>query len=683
MLALYWGAKGGSTTGMNSLRVRKVVLYKHGVGYFEREGHVDGATKIDLAFKADEVSDVLKSLTVLDLDGGRVSSISYEATTPAAKLLERIDIDVPEGRGLLALLPQLRGAEVDVDIGSERFRGRVIGVDTITSKVDQMIVTRHRLALMTSDGDGVQIDLDEARSVRLLDEKLRRDFDFFLDTILASKRKDARAFTIFAEGDGVRKIRASYTLPTPVWKASYRLLMPAADAEGDEPLVQGWAVVDNTQDEDWEDVMLSLVAGLPISFIHDLYSPRFVQRPVVQVQEQSAVAPPIVEESFAAASAAPAMLDLMDMQDFAPGAPQAPRPAPRLAKATRPVSSMPVQTRERQVGDLFEYAIEHPVTIRRNQSALVPIVLKAFKGRSVLLYNPATRERNPLSAVEFENSTGLTLEGGPVTVIEGDSYVGEAMIETIKPAETRLIPYSVELGVLVDSSIGSRNEHVHRTRIVHGILSTYFMERRKTVYTMTEKSRRARVLYLEHAREPGWDLIAPRQAFETTPGYFRFRFDLPANETTHFTVVERREIYSSYALANVTPETILDYQNSRYIDERVSQTLKAVLALKTEAAAVDARMGESNGEIGAITGDQQRIRENLKSIGEGHDEKRLRATLVEKLATQERRLEELSTLVRELSRERQNIQARIDATLGNLDFEANVLDADADVDLGE
>src|SRR5581483_6983142 len=64
------------------------------------------------------------------------------------------------------------------------------------------------------------------------------------------------------------------------------------------PMIQGWAVVDNTQDEDWENVRLSLIAGLPVSFVHDLYTPRYIKRPVVQVKETTGVLPPEVEEGM-------------------------------------------------------------------------------------------------------------------------------------------------------------------------------------------------------------------------------------------------------------------------------------------------------------------------------------------------------------------------------------------------
>jgi hypothetical protein len=652
------------------LRIRKVVLYKHGVGYFEREGAVEGDAQVELAFKTAEVSDVLKSLTVLDLDGGHVSSISYDATTPAAKLLEDIAIDASDGRGLVGLLPQLQGAEVEVAIGSDLVRGQVLGLDEVERRVDATTVLRsHRLALLGAEGETLQVDLEDARSIRLLDEKLRRDLEFYLRTQLAAKKKDARAFTLFAQGEGRRRLRVSYTLETPVWKATYRILLPDAGA-ADEPLVQGWAVVDNTQDEDWSEVELSLISGLPISFVHDLYSARYLRRPVVEVREQSALAPPDVEEAmyeFAAAEPPGGM----KMQKAARTAGLA-MPAP-AAPAPQAVSSVQVQTRERQVGDLFQYAITRPVTIKRNQSALVPIVLRPFRGRSVLLYNPATRERNPLSAVEFENTTGLTLEGGPVTVLEGDTYVGEAMVETIKPAETRLIPYSVELAVLVDSVMKSAAERVHRTRVSRGTLFAFSMERRRTVYAFANKSGRSRTLYVEHRRDYGWDLVDTPAPHETTPGFYRFRTELPASGAFELAVVERREISSTFALASVTPDVVAEYRSARYIDDRVAEVLANVVALKERAAKVDAETALVAGELGAISVDQQRIRENLKSIGEGHDEKRLRATLVEKLVAQERRIEELNDRHRQLAEERQRIQYEIDAAIAGLDFESDVV----------
>ncbi len=657
-----------------ALSIRKVVLYKHGVGFFEREGRVTGSAEIELAFKTSDVSDVLKSLTVLDLDGGHVSSISYDALTPAEKLLEDIAIGAPGGAGLLAVLPQIQGAEIEITAGSERLRGQVLGVD-VTRRLsgETTVVQVHWLSILTADGETLRVDVAETRSIRILDEKVLRDLGFFLRTTLAAKKRDARQFTLFAQGDGVRRLRVSYTVETPVWKATYRVLLPR-DGSDDEPLIQGWAVVDNTQDEDWIEVELSLIAGLPISFVHDLYSPRYLRRPVVKVEEQASLAPPMVEEGYALASAdmeyetgALASFSRKRVASAAPApAAMAAAPQPRM------VSSVDVQTRERQIGDLFQYAITRPVTIKRNQSALVPIVLKPFAGRSVLLYNSETRARNPLSAVEFENTTGLTLEGGPVTVIDGDTYAGEAMIETIKPAQVQLIPYSVELAVLIDDRTDSRTDRVHRTRVTRGVLWTYSMEQRRTVYTIANKSGRERVLYLEHRKNDGWDLVDTAKPHETTPNFYRFRIELAATGTSEFVVAERREIANTFGLINVNSEVVADYRSAKYIDDRVRDSLEKVIALKDRVAQIDAERAEAQRELAAINGDQQRIRENLKSIGEGLDEKRLRATLVEKLLAQEQRLEQLATSQTSLEQQRQQAESDVDAAIAGIEFEGEI-----------
>ena len=124
--------------------------------------------------------------------------------------------------------------------------------------------------------------------------------------------------------------------------------------------------------------------------------------------------------------------------------------------------------------------------MRRNQSALVPILLKPFAGRSVLLYQKAARPENPIRCVEFENTTGLTLEGGPVTVLEQGSYVGEAMLDTMKPTEKRLVGYAVELAVRVLDNIDGHNDRFHRVTIRHGTLKAHYAQVRSVVWRIAD-----------------------------------------------------------------------------------------------------------------------------------------------------------------------------------------------------
>jgi uncharacterized membrane protein YgcG len=523
---------------MSDLPIRRVVLYKHGVGYFERETRVDGDQSLSLAFKQREVSDVLKSLTVLDLDGGTVAAVSYDSTTPVEQLLAEIALSIPDTGSFVGLVPQMKGARIAVRPtgSSDAVRGVVLGIDTVDTRTPSGVSGQRRLSLLTDASEVRTFDLYDL-DFQLLDDGLKRDLDFYLRTQLASKKKDARTFTLFAQGTGTRTLRLSYVLEAPVWKATYRILLdePSSVAQSEtagenetQPLIQGWAVVDNTSDEDWLDVDLTLVAGLPVSFIHDLYTPRYIRRPVVAVKETSGVLPLMAEageEGFDQLESPTAGEDVfMGIEDAE---------ASKFRKAAAAlsggeggrggyggggggygggggggyggpapaVSSVQAQTRERQVGDLFEYGIEKPVTVRRNQSALVPIVLKPFAGRSVLLYQKAARAENPIRCVEFENTTGLTLEGGPVTVLEQGSYVGEAMLDTMKPTEKRLVGYAVELAVRVFDNIDSYSDRIGRVTIRNGTLKTHYAQVEMTTYTFNSKSDKEQVVYLDHPRD--------------------------------------------------------------------------------------------------------------------------------------------------------------------------------------
>lgn len=669
---------------MPNLPIRRVVLYKHGVGYFEREASVTGDETLSLAFKQREVSDVLKSLTVLDLGGGTVSAVSYDSTTPAEQLLSEIALTIPDSGSLASLLPQLKGARVAVRAaGTAPVQGAVLGIDTAETRTPSGVQSVPRLSVLTDAGEVRSFDLYDA-DITLLDDGLRRDLEFYLRTQLGSKKKDARTFTLFAQGAGARTLRLSYVLEAPVWKATYRVLLNEADA-GEQPLIQGWAVVDNTSDEDWADVALTLVAGLPVSFVHDLYTPRYIRRPVVAVKETTGVLPPMaeagVDEDYDALEMAAPAAAYMSGELMAPaaksrkmmGRPGGGGGRGGYAGPASAVSSVHTQTRERQVGDLFEYEIEKPVTVRRNQSALVPIVLKPFAGRSVLLYQKAARAENPVRCVEFENTTGLTLEGGPVTVLDAGSYVGEAMLDTMKPTEHRLVGYAVELGVRVIDNIDSHNGRVTRVTIKAGTLRTHYAQVQKTTYTFASKANREQVLYLDHPRDGSkWKLADTPKPHETTENYWRFRFPLPPNATTRYVVQQEQTLWQSFGLAELTEPQLGGWLAAGYLDKKTEKALGEVLAARQTAARIDGQIHELEQERAKIAADQKRLRDNLGSLGDRASEKELRERFVRTLTQQEDRLEALAAEEASLRRDRDAARDRLSTVLGKLDYDAAV-----------
>jgi hypothetical protein len=688
------------------LPIARVVLYKHGVGYFEREGKVDGDAVLPLTFKQSEVSDVLKSLTVLDLDGGHIASVSYDSTKPLEQLLAEVALSIPDQGSLVNLLPQIKGARVALHSGvADPVEGSILGIDGTEKQTGDGIVRVVLLSVLTDRGDVRQVDLHSLVAVQLLDATLKRDLDFYLKTQLSAKKKDARTFTFFAQGQGQRTIRVSYTLEAPVWKATYRIILPSPSGrgvggegggeEGKPPMIQGWAVVDNTQDEDWDNVQLSLIAGLPVSFTHDLYTPRYIRRPEVRVQETTGVLPPTVEAGMEQALFG-AVFD--DDEDFdeqevmeraaggavhkmaksygrrIPAAAAAPAPTYRDVQAMR--SSTPAQVRERKVGDLFEYEIEHPVTIKRNQSALVPIVLREFAGRPVLLYNKQTRADNPLRCVEFKNTTGLTLEGGPVTVLEAGNYVGEAMLETTKPDDERLVPYCVELGVHVLDNIESHEEAVHRVVIRSGMLKAHYGQIVQTTYHFNNKSDLAQIVYLDYPRiSKEWSLCegpVPPAPHETTENFWRFRFTVEPKKVTKFVVKSRETRSSQFGLSGMSSQQLQMWIERKYLDAKTEKLLKQTIELRTEMAQIDAGLEALAKERNDIHGEQKRIRENLQSIGDSAGEKQLRERYLKSLNAQEDRLEKIDKESAAKTKEREACLAKINAMLAKLEYDAAV-----------
>lgn len=662
------------------LPITRVVLYKHGVGCFERRGPVTGTCSVDLHFKASEMNDVLKSLTTLDLGSGRISSISYESVKPVERQLEDVAVRLGDSDAVSGLLNQVKGARVSVEIGGKTVEGTVLGIEHTTRKEGDTLVYVPRLALLVGGASVQSFELTELKGITLGDEALRKDLAHLLDILIASKKKDLKRLTIFAHGEGTRDLAATYIIETPVWKTSYRLLCTSGE---EKPLLQGWALVDNTQDEDWEDVRLTLVAGLPISFVHDLYAPRYKRRPVVEVKEEAAYAPPMLESavemlddepSYGAAGFGPPGM-APPPRPAAPPAMAAPAPISGAMIRQRAIASAPVQTRTVEVGDLFQYEIENPVTVRRGQSALVPILQAEIKGRRVAVYNPDVRAKNPMSAVLLTNTSGATLEGGPLTVMEDASYVGEAMLDTLKPGEERLVPFSVELGCVITVDPASEITNVMHSRIGSGFLylTRYRVERR--VYVVTVKGERPLELFLDHRFTPGWELLESetgQKPVERTDSFYRFRIEAPGGKTTRFVVVERGEQTETRALTQTGRDDLSVWLTNRWIDEQARLVLGSLIDLREQTNELARKIQQREQSIADIFQNQERLRQNLAALGSTQDERGLRERYVGEMSQEEDRLKELREEVRRDKTLKESLEHDLRARLATLTFQSVV-----------
>jgi len=280
-------------TENNPPPLKRVTLYKHGVGYFERQGKINGDQQVTFLFDAGQMNDVLKSLVVLDLNKGKIASVTFDSTKPFDKRIEEfgIRLDASNQVGLTSLLGQLKGARVEVRTGSTPMTGTVVGIEKRVKTQGQERTDMQELVMVSEGGELRSIALDQIRGIKLLDQKVREDLDQYLSILQSTIHKNLRKLTISATGEGERDLFVSYVVEAPVWKTTYRVVL---DAKA-KPFLQGWALVDNVQDEDWTNVTLSLVAGAPVSFIHDLQQPRYKQRPVVEMPDDVSINPQIAE----------------------------------------------------------------------------------------------------------------------------------------------------------------------------------------------------------------------------------------------------------------------------------------------------------------------------------------------------------------------------------------------------
>ena len=693
-----------------SLPIRRVILYSNGVAYIERRGLVDGHAEINLSFKQSQVDDVLKSMIVLDLGKGRIGAVSYNSSAPSSARMADIPFSIAAGTnnnnsgGMAGVLGQLQGARVVVATATRTAAGSILTVEERKSQIDanKPPLITHALVISSESGELLSFDLAEVRSVKLVDEGTRRDISEFANASASARRRDAKTIVVTSDGAGSREMLVSYTIAAPIWKTTYRVVL---DQSG-KPFFQGWAIVDNVGEEDWNNVSLSLISGTPISFIQPIQQPFYRYRPIVPMPSDLRLEPQVYEpgedgvaggtgegggtnvranlgyilNSDAAARAAQQrqLLDLpMNRSNnvgnlvLTPGVAGAPPPATSLGEAiTQPDSSVETAATGSEVGDLFEYKIDQPVTVPHDRSALIPIVQARMDGERVSIYNEAVRRDRPMGGMLLKNTTALTLEDGSMTIIDGDAYAGEALLERLKPAEQRLVSFALDLGTLVTARTKEDRAPTFLVRVINGTFQAHYHQTSKKVYTLTNQTDKPRTVFIEHPVRQDWSLT------EDTPKpdgksarYYRFRVPLDPHQTAEVAVTERRAFVDSYVLQNFTRPDLELFIARGYIDAQMRAALEKLIELKDRLAANVSRLQVINNEAAEIAADQARLRENIKALTATTEAKQLITRYVAKADTQESRLEQLEKDRRAALEEQTRLQAELNSAIRSLSFD--------------
>jgi hypothetical protein len=675
------------------LRISKVISH-------QTNNHQD---QLQTAKLLPNLNDLLKSLVVQDRDGGFVTAVNYGSPEPMAHTLRTFAIDLTETPSLAQIFQQLRGQKVQVDTPTA-ITGVVVGVEKRKlSSGDKDTIDVEVLNLRTEQGLQ-SVRVENILRTQFVNPQVDREFQQALDLLATAHVNDQKRVKMDFRGAGKRNVSVGYIQEAPVWKTSYRLVL----ADGKPPFLQGWAIVENTTAQDWRDVQLTLVSGRPISFLMDLAEPLYMSRPLVTPEQHASLRPRVYEQDLSAraqefeAAAAKSSggrgrggmfggggmgggMGGMSggMMGGGDGGKTTQRP---FVTSVIPVADgsgnidlkqgVASAANAEDVGELFRYVINSPVTLDRNESAMLPIVNDPVRGEKVAIYNPAVHVKHPLSGVRLTNTTSLHLLQGPITLFDGGEYAGDARIEDIPPGSTRLISYALDLETEVAVEEKPIEQVTVNLQIRTGGLHVKHKATRQVHYVVKSSSDRAKQMLVERAIDSGWRLVQP-QPVEKTRALQRFAVAAEPGKPTNLVVIEEQDRGEDFALSALAPSQLQLYLHMQAASPSLKKALEQALEKKTIAADIQANRLAAERRITELAADQERVRRNLQGVPYvdpkdpfAEPNKKtvadLRQRFLTKLADLENELEKQSSTLENLKREEARANRELETFLQEL-----------------
>jgi hypothetical protein len=685
---------------VDDLELDTVVLYRNGIGYFERHGKVS-EDSLRLKVRKDQVNDLLKSLTVVDRNGQAVSvSMPLDPTAWANAAMATL----APGRGSLAqVLDSIRGSEITVHTyGGRIVRGRVVMVEHIVNEPDPTARggelgappstsdTRDWKLTVLSRGHMEVVRLSKVRAISLHDGDLAMQLHRSLDASAGEGMFEQVEIEVRLSGARTHDLTVSYVVSAPMWKPTYRVVLPE-NGKG-KALLQGWAVVDNISGEDWNDISLSLTSGAPIAFRYDLHTPRDVWRndmteSGVHRQAEVAMGETSWGEEIAESAPTPAPAekaaegydrggeywgdDLAEAEEAQPsaigaggapgggygsgygrgaGAPPPPPAAP--ADEARGPSldleslrrSTDASARSQRISGLTRVDLTTPVTVPDGTSTMVAVINESIAAEETFLFKPGGAgwgyETNPYRVVRFENSTKHVLEPGPIAIYSGGSFVGEGLSEAVGAGTSVTIPFAVETEIMVTSATQYSGQEMRMTRIVRGVLEVESFYQTTTTWDVRGpiKDSDYRVLIRQPQSGSNYELAVRPEGTEDLEGAYLFPIVIKAkSNSASLKVVEQTPSNISIAIWDQQALPLLEkFLAADNLDAAARKKLQPVVDLRREIGRIDTEVDGLRRQQAELESRAYQTRENLTAIQKDPAAAALRQKL-------NKRLEEFAT----------------------------------------
>jgi len=623
------------------LALKRVMLSSGGLGYFEYEATVEGDANLELTVSLDQVDDVLKSLVVYD-DKGGVGGLSLPGKEPLQQTFKDMPFDQAALQSPAKLLDALRGAQISVG-GPRALSGRIVSVEEETQTVNdgKATIKRTRVALLTDSGIQ-QFILEDAENLQFADPNLRDKIGQALLAIQSNRAKDSRTLELSARGKGKRLVRVAYIVTAPVWKASYRLTLPA-DPNAPKADLQGWATVENLSGQDWKNVELTLVSGRPVAFHQALYEAYYVTRPEVPVEMADRLNPNVDRGGVAVAAA-------QRERSFA--APAAPAPAPMpMQKAEaggRPMSQAGnvEQIQATDAATQVSFKFPSPVTVANGRTLSIPVIDRQVPSQRLALFQSDTNARNPMAAVRITNNADTGLPPGILTIYERDkagavAYVGDGRLSNVPVGEKRLIAYALDEKITIERE-AAQTQRLATGTIAGGVLHYSRVLRQTATYRIHGPAKEPRQLVIMQRQIPGWTLTKPdSKGMELSEGYYRIPFQLPGGDVVQVAeIVQEQTQQQQLRLLDAKDDQVKVFAQATEFDAKTREALTKVLQLQQAVTDAQRKITQVDAEKQQIVQEQSRLRDNLARVPANSDLQRRYLATLDK---QETELEAIAT----------------------------------------
>ncbi len=681
--------------------VDRVILSTSGLANFVHKMQVTDNATVEFPVRFEQVDDILKSLVIFDKKG-RLGGV----TLPGKQPLEQVFKDLPFTQDQLSspmmLLNAYQGATITLKgNGSAGMTGKIIQVAPEEIVVDEnKTVTKHRISIMT-DGGMRQALLEDLESMQFDDAKIRGEIERALSSIRENGTSERRMLTVSLPGEGARSVTLSYVVDAPLWKTAYRLVLPEGEGKDKKGLLQGWAVVENMTASDWNNVDMTLVSGNPVTFRQSLYESYYVQRPEIPVQVFGRVMP----RTDGGAVSTAGEMERMAYGDVVGAAPPAPAAAPMMMKSARgraqnamtmelaadsavmnesvSISSggyggasnvaqaaSAAQSAEATTQVLFRFPDRF--SLKSGQSMMLPFVSREVPMQRVALYQPDTHPRHPLAAVELTNDGETGLPPGVLTLYEesqilsGTSFVGDANLAVVPRGDKRMVSYALDSKTVIDRDQKNQSSE-GRISVSQGIMRTAMTTRFETVYTIKAPEKEDRTVVIEHLRMGDYQLVSPDpKDVEVTDTHYRLRVPVKAGEKKTFNVVLEHQGWQTYAITGFSTAQLVAYATDRgKLDGDARKAFARMAEVRRKMDDIDQQSRELERQRNVIFQDQQRVRENLKSLSGTSD---VQQRYLRKLNEQEDQISKIDTARDEMANQRRQQEEALAKLIADMSF---------------